>query len=78
MPSTPTGNMPYGPPAFGMKHYRGLLGARTASTGGKGSVAEYVAEARKARLHFIIFAEDFERLTPESWSRFKKNGRRLQ
>ncbi|MCG2659199.1 MAG: hypothetical protein L6437_03005, partial [Kiritimatiellae bacterium] len=72
MPSAPTGNMPYGPPALGMKHYRGLLGARTALTGGKGSVADYVAEGKKAGLHFIIFAEDFEQLTPENWTRFKK------
>jgi len=55
--------MPY---ALGMKHYRGLLGARTALTGGKGSIAEYVAEARKAGLQFLIFAEDFEKLTPEN------------
>ena len=41
-------------------------------TGGRGSVAEYVAEGKKAGLHFIIFAEDFEQLTPESWSQFKR------
>jgi hypothetical protein len=71
MPDKPTGNMPYGPPALGMKHYRGLIGARTALTGGAGTVAEYVAAAQAAGLHFVIFAEDLEKLTPESWAAFK-------
>lgn len=71
MPEKPTGNMPYGPPALGMKHYRGLVGARTALTGGAGTVAEYVAAAQAAGLHFLIFAEDLEKLTPESWEAFK-------
>ena len=71
MPDKPTGNMPYGPPALGLKHYRGLVGARTALTGGKGTVAEYVAAAQGAGLHFLIFAEDLEKLTPESWEAFK-------
>ncbi|PIX38004.1 MAG: hypothetical protein COZ56_21650 [Armatimonadetes bacterium CG_4_8_14_3_um_filter_58_9] len=72
MPDKPTGNRPYGPPALGMKHYRGLVGARTALTGGKGTVAEYVAPGKAAGLHFILFAEDLEKLTPESWTQFKE------
>ena len=72
MPASPTGNMPYGPPALGMKHYRGLLGARTALTGGQGSITEYAAAGKKAGLNFIVFTEDFEKLTPETWNQFKK------
>ncbi len=72
MPDKPTGNMPYGPPALGMKHYRGLVGARTALTGGKGTVADYVGAGQAAGLHFLIFAEDLEKLTPESWATFKE------
>ncbi|HEY3417872.1 MAG TPA: hypothetical protein VGM23_13390, partial [Armatimonadota bacterium] len=71
MPEKPTGNMPYGPPALGMKHYRGLVGARTALTGGQGTVADYAAAAKAAGLHFIVFAEDLERMSPDAWEHFK-------
>lgn len=71
MPDKPTGNMPYGPPALGMKHYRGLVGARTGLTGGQGTVAEYAAAGKAAGLHWVIFAEDLEKLTSQTWEQFK-------
>jgi len=46
--------------------YRGLIGAQTAMTGGRGTVADYAAAARKAGLDFVIFCEQFDKqLTPE-------------
>lgn len=51
--------------------YRGIIGARTALTGGSGTVAEYAAAARAAKLDFIAFMEDFSRLTKEDWNAFR-------
>ncbi len=44
---------------------RGIIGPRTALSGGKGTVAEYAAVARQKNLGFIIFLEDFAELTRE-------------
>ena len=44
---------------------RGLIGAHTALTDGQGSVADYVAAAKKAGLRFIVFTDPLELLTPE-------------
>ncbi|NOX53153.1 MAG: hypothetical protein GXP27_01685 [Planctomycetes bacterium] len=52
-------------PRRGWKLYRGLIGARTALTGGRGTVAEFAAAAKQAGLHFLVFLEDFRQLTPE-------------
>ncbi|MBL7222760.1 MAG: hypothetical protein ISS72_02805, partial [Candidatus Brocadiae bacterium] len=43
---------------------KGLIGAHTALTDGKGTVADYVVAARKAGLRFIVFTEPLEQLTP--------------
>lgn len=45
--------------------FKGLIGARTALSSGKGTVAEYAAAARKAGLDFVIFLEDFATLSRE-------------
>jgi hypothetical protein len=45
--------------------YRGLIGARTAASGGTGSVREYARAARRGGLDFVVFLEEFSRLTPE-------------
>ncbi|HEY3417403.1 MAG TPA: hypothetical protein VGM23_11020, partial [Armatimonadota bacterium] len=47
------------------KSFRGMLGARSAISGGKGSVKEWAAAARAAGLSFLGFAEDFAQLTPQ-------------
>ncbi|MFA6294195.1 MAG: hypothetical protein WC637_20560, partial [Victivallales bacterium] len=43
------------------KDFKGLVGARTAASDGQGSVADYVAEAKKLGLSFIIFLENLEK-----------------
>lgn len=43
--------------------YRGLLGARTVLSGGRSTMEEYAAAARRAGLDFLIFMEDFASLT---------------
>ncbi len=40
------------------RDFKGVIGARTALSNGKGTVAEYVAEAKKLGLSFIVFLED--------------------
>ena len=45
------------------KLYRGIVGARTTYSSGKSSVAEYVAAAKKAGMDFIIFLEEFDKLS---------------
>lgn len=42
------------------RDFKGLVGARTAASDGQGSVADYVAAARKLGLSFIFFLENLE------------------
>ncbi|MBU4366022.1 MAG: hypothetical protein KKF10_02700, partial [Verrucomicrobia bacterium] len=50
----------------------GIIGARTALTGGSGTVADWAQAARQAGLSWLVFAEDFARLTPQTWEKFKQ------
>jgi hypothetical protein len=43
-----------------MPSFRGVFGARTAASDGEGTVADYVAEAKRLGLDFIVFLENFE------------------
>ncbi len=52
-------------PFSGGRLYRGLIGARSAFSIGRGTVGEYAAAAREAGLDFVAFLEDFTELTPE-------------
>jgi len=49
--------------------FRGLLGAKTSYSSGKGSVEEYAEAAVAAGLDFLIFMDDFNKLTPETLHR---------
>lgn len=60
-----------GEEAPGARWFKGIIGARTALTGGSGTVAEYAAAARAAKLDFIAFMEDFSRLTEAKWEKFR-------
>ncbi|MFH1920619.1 MAG: hypothetical protein ABIP48_12120, partial [Planctomycetota bacterium] len=53
------------------KLFRGLLGAKTSYSSGKGSVEEYAEAAVASGLDFLIFMDDFDKLTPESFDRLK-------
>jgi hypothetical protein len=61
----------------GMRSFRGLIGARTATSGGQGTVAEYRQAGLKAGLDYLVFLEDFAQLTPDKYKSFgeecKKN-----
>jgi len=50
---------------------RGIFGAHSAYSDGKGTVAEYVAAARAAGLSFIVFNDPLELLTAETLARLK-------
>lgn len=54
------------------KQAEGMFGMHTALSDGTGTVAEYVAEAKKAGLSFLVFNELFERMTPEKWERLRQ------
>ena len=43
------------------KEFKGIVGVRTVASDGEGTVAEYVAEAKKLGLSFIIFLESVEK-----------------
>lgn len=43
------------------RDFKGVVGARTEASDGKGSVADYVTEAKKLGLSFIIFLENLEK-----------------
>lgn len=47
--------------------YKALIGARTKLSDGKGTVAEYAKQAKKAGYSLIVFTETFERLTRANW-----------
>jgi len=50
---------------------KGIVGAHTALTDGEGTVADYVAAARKAGLGFIVFTEPLELLTAAKLGQLK-------
>ncbi len=47
--------------------YRGLVGARTALSTGKGTVADYVKAAKAAGLQYLVFMEDSLKMTEAKW-----------
>ncbi len=47
--------------------YKALIGARTKLSDGKGTVADYAKQAKKAGYALIVFTETFEKLTFAEW-----------
>ena len=43
-----------------LKTFRGMIGAKTALSGGQGTYADFVVAAKAARLDFLVFLEDFD------------------
>ena len=43
-----------------IKTFRGMIGAKTALSGGQGTYDDWAAAAKAARLDFLVFLEDFE------------------
>jgi hypothetical protein len=57
--------------------YRGLVGARTAVSGGSGTVADYAAAATRAGLDFVVFLEDFTKINEADYRAFEAECKRL-
>lgn len=55
----------------------GVIGARTALSGGKGTVEDWVKEAKAEGLSYIVFLEDFAQLSPENFKTLKSECARL-
>ena len=55
----------------------GLIGARTKYSAGKGTVEEWVAEARRSGLSFIVFLEEFSSLSRDDFDNLKKDCAKL-
>lgn len=51
------------------KLHRGVIGAQTSLGAGEGTVEDHARAAREAGLQFVVFLEEFSRLTPEELKR---------
>jgi len=56
---------------------RGVIGARTRYSSGKATADEWVARAKQQGLAFIVFLEDFPRLTADEFAALKTDCARL-
>ena len=65
-PVVPAGNM-----------YRGFIGARTAASGGKGSVSDYAKAAEEAGLDFVVFLEDWQKFDAAKLKAMNEECRKL-
>ncbi|MBT4816528.1 MAG: hypothetical protein HON70_12545 [Lentisphaerae bacterium] len=54
------------------RHFRVLAGARTAYSGGVGTVKEYCAAARSAGYQAVLFSERLDQLTAPDWDRLRE------
>ncbi|MCG2661113.1 MAG: hypothetical protein L6437_12825 [Kiritimatiellae bacterium] len=52
--------------------FRGLVGAHTALSNGKGSVGDYIQEAKKAGYQFVVFTELLPDLTADEFETLKQ------
>ncbi len=59
------------------KSMGGIIGARTAYSTGKGTVAEWKRAALKAGLDFLVFLEDFKHLTPKELEALNRDCKKL-
>ncbi len=57
--------------------FKGLIGARSAFSDGKGTVQDYKDAAIKAGLDFVIFMENFESLTKEKYEQLVAECKKL-
>lgn len=55
------------------RQYPGMIGARTAFSSGKGTVAEWATAAKAAGLSWLVFLEDFASLSSEEFEKLKKD-----
>ncbi|HEY3397551.1 MAG TPA: hypothetical protein VGM19_07835 [Armatimonadota bacterium] len=55
----------------------GVIGARSTYSSGTASVDQWVAEAKRQKLSFLVFLEDFSRLSPQRFDQLKADCKRL-
>ncbi|MBU4211626.1 MAG: hypothetical protein KKD33_03470 [Verrucomicrobia bacterium] len=67
----------YGQPPKDARVFRGLIGAKSACSSGAGTVEEYAKAAGESGLDFLVFMEDFDKLTPASFQKLKDDCRKL-
>jgi hypothetical protein len=51
------------------RDFKGIMGARTAYSDGTGTVADYVAEAKKLGLSFVVFLEDLQKIDDDKYAK---------
>jgi hypothetical protein len=51
------------------RDFKGIMGARTAYSDGNGTVADYVAEAKKLGLSFVIFSENLAKIDDTKYAK---------
>jgi hypothetical protein len=56
-----------------VKGFPGIIGVKTAAGGGTGTVDEYVTEAKRLGLTFIVFLEDAAKLSPDGFQKVVKD-----
>ena len=68
-PAVPWNQLPF--PDKPSHYYRGLVGAHTALSTGKGTVAEWAAAAQAAGWDFLLFTEDLSVMNADKWEKLK-------
>lgn len=58
-------------PAKPSKYYKGICGAHTALSTGKGTVKEWVDSAKKNGLDFLVFTEDLTEMNRRKWEKLQ-------
>lgn len=58
------------------QQFKGFVGARTTITEGQNTVAEYAAKAVELGLQFVVFLENFEKLSPEKFESLREECKR--
>jgi len=59
------------------KPFKGLFGAKSVHGGGSGGIEQWAKAAKEAGLGFVVFMDDFAKLTPASFRKLKDECRRF-
>ncbi|MHB9134043.1 MAG: CehA/McbA family metallohydrolase domain-containing protein [Armatimonadota bacterium] len=54
-----------------LKLYRGIIGIKSTYSNGKGTVEDYAKAAREAGLDFLVFMDDFDKMTSATFDQLK-------
>ncbi|MCC6578890.1 MAG: hypothetical protein IT440_00480 [Phycisphaeraceae bacterium] len=59
------------------RQWRGVVGVQSAFSGGKGTIEQWVAQARSVGLDYLVFLEDFAKLPPDHFAQLVAECARL-